>query len=158
MRIHANTLTPAHLQDAAARAGVRVHWTRHGSRSRAYAYGITLEGSGANTNTGRYGASDTPGATWDEWGIFLAAVFTHDPTVTIPRVYVNADHFAWATGNRYADLVPGGQHRRHRWDYSGDSVTGSYYVNACKGCGAIRRGLHAVDQVAAWDALSGVNA
>jgi hypothetical protein len=148
MRIHGNKITDATLAHALAShgmTGVTAIMSAHGSRSRARAYEVQLRGtSPRRPNSGGYGPLDTASgdhaATWDEWGMFLAAVFAADPSVTVPRVYDSAEHFHWATGDRFRTLTAADQHRTgHRWEYTGESVTGAYSVSRCRGCDAMVR-------------------
>lgn len=145
MRIHANTLAPRDIYAATCAAGmtgVDVTLTDHGSRSRARAYDVKLTGtSGRRPNGGSRGAANTDdyAATWDEWGMFLAALFAADDSLTIPSAYVDADDFHFKTGGRYDTLTAEGQHKHHRWEYTGTAVTGSYVVHECKTCDATRR-------------------
>lgn len=141
MRVHTSATRSA-LYDAAQRAGVVVLASRHGSRTHAHAYEVALEGSGARRNTGTRGASDEYGATWDEWGIFLAALYEVDPDARCGGsakrpIYANADDYHWQTGDRFHTLTPGEQHRRHRWEYVGQLLTGAW-LHRCK-CGATKR-------------------
>ena len=71
--------------------------------------------------------------------MFLSALFAADSSLTIPRVYADADDFHFKTGGRYHDLTAAGQHKHHRWEYSGTAVTGAYSVHACTKCDATRR-------------------
>jgi hypothetical protein len=152
MRIHGNKITDGALRRAAMSAGmanVTVRFTPHGSRSRALAYEVQLRGtSPRRANSGRYGADTRSAsyaagehaATWDEWGMFLAALFDADPSVTVPRVYDSAEHFHWATGDRFRTLTADRQHRPgHRWEHTGESATGAYSVSRCRKCNAIVR-------------------
>ena len=138
MRIHTNTLTDQDIRDAARRAGVDLYrMTAHGSRRRARAYDVILEGTG-RTGT-RYGQNtDMIAATWDEWDIFLAELFRRDDRLTIPRVYEDGEHFRWATYGRYDGLTPDRQHVRHRWERHGHTASGSYTSSGCR-CGATVR-------------------
>lgn len=143
MRIHSNTLTERDAYDAAALAGVGFHrLSTHGSRSRAHALDVVLEGSGrtggAWGNSGNAGAGSYVAATWDEWGIFLGELFRRDPDAHVPGIYHDGEHYRWVTGARFDALTPADQHKRHRWDAHGRSITGAYYVSECK-CGAIQR-------------------
>jgi hypothetical protein len=164
MRLHTDTITADHLTDAARTAGVGLTYSRHGSRTRHHAWEITLTGSSPYPrNPGGPGVPDgydptERAATWDQWGIFLAHLFRQDPNATT-RDYLSGEHYRWATGNRYDTLTPTEQHKRHKWATTGDSVTGTYFVQEC-GCGAILRRLHATpaNARAAWDVLSGVTA
>lgn len=141
MRIHSDTLTRNDLADAATRAGVTFYrFETRGSRSRARAHDVILEGTG-RTGT-RYGQNtDMIAATWDEWGIFLAELFRRDPGMTIPRVYEDAEQFRWATGGRFDELTPAEQHIRHKWERDGFSAGNGYGVSECK-CGAVHRWLY----------------
>lgn len=104
-----------------------------GSRSHAAKYDVIL--ASATRETGRRNADGAIAATWDEWGTFLAEIFEEDPHAKT-SAYRNAEHFAWATGNRYAaDYEP----CNHKWHWQGDAATGAYSVDSCAKCGAIRR-------------------
>jgi hypothetical protein len=106
MRIHTNltNLTPARVA-----SGAPIHFEHHeekGSRLRDRAFEVRLGGSGGLNNTGLYGAGDYNGATWDEWGAFLGALFAADPDAVCGGskrnpVYANAADFHWQTGNRF---------------------------------------------------------
>lgn len=145
MRIHANTLAPHQIYEATCAAGmtgVDVTLTDHGSRSRARAYDVKLTGTSSRRPNGsnRDGEStDNYAATWDEWGMFLAALFAADDSLTIPHVYADVDDFHFKTGGRYHDLTADEQHKHHRWEYAGTAVTGAYMVHNCKTCDATRR-------------------
>ena len=142
MRIHGNMITEATIRDAARERGVMVTGlSRHGLRKRARSLGVTLEGSSPRCpNGGASGAGTGYAATWDEWGIFLAALFRADDSLTIPRAYEDAEHFGWSTCYRYDKLTRDAQHRTHRWEVAGMAATGSYRVEGCE-CGAMRRFL-----------------
>jgi len=145
MRIHTNTLGAADLMAAVERAGAAVTMTysRHGSRSHAYAYDVTLRGSSSRRpNGGNRGAnSDAYAATWDEWGMFLGELFRRDPGAVVPRVYAGAEHFRWATDYRFDVLTAPYQHAGagHSWRPEGANVTGAYYVHRCRTCDAVQR-------------------
>lgn len=140
MRLHTDTLTMQDVREAARRAGVDLYrMTTHGSRKRARAYDVILEGAG-RTGT-RYGQNtDMIAATWDEWGIFLAELFRRDDRLTIPRVYESRGAFHWATDDRFRDLTPNQQHVRHRWNHGGaaGAAHNAYVIAWCK-CGATTR-------------------
>lgn len=143
MMIHTNVLTRDEITAAARRAGVGFErLEQRGSRRRARKFDVILEGSGqtggAWGNSGTYGAAQYAAATWDEWGIFLAALFTVDPEV-YTDAYDGAEHFRWSTGARYDALDVAAQCKRHRWDYTGAAATGAYAVHQCRKCDAIRR-------------------
>ena len=99
MRIHTNDLTHNDLLTAALHAGVILHrCTEHRSQSRARAFDFYLEGSGITGgqwgNTGTHGAAPIKAATWDEYGIFIARLYTKDPEAHFGKnSYRNAEHF-----------------------------------------------------------------
>ena len=137
MRLHSNTLTESDVYTAARKADVSVeHVATHGSRKRRHGLEVALSGSG--TSGGQWGGGGYKSATWDEWGIFLAELYRHDRNMIAGSAYKDAEHFAWATGNRYDSLKPSGQHKRHKWNHGGRAATGSYYVRECN-CGAVVR-------------------
>lgn len=142
MRIHSDTLTAAMIHEAVPSSAYVGKISAHGSRSRAQAFEVNLGGSGRMG--GQWGQTDGQAATWDEWGMFLAALFALDPEMTVPAAYPTREAFTWMTGGRFDTLTPQGQHKTHRWELQGTAATGSYYVHACKGskahpCTAIAR-------------------
>lgn len=106
-----------------------------GARSHAASYDIVLSGSGRRRN-----CEGDVGATWDEWGAFLARIFAVDPSTTT-GVYRNSAHFTWSTNDRYNLGNPEGTScPDHKWQYEGSSPGNSYQVHSCaKNCGATRR-------------------
>lgn len=140
MRLHTSALTDQDIRDAANHAGVQIeHIHKHGSRKRTHAWEVALSGSGVTG--GQWGGGGYKSATWDEWGIFLGELYRRDAQMIAGAAYQDAEHFRWVTTARYDDLTPAGQHYRHRWDYQGAVVTGSYWVYDCTGCGAHLRRL-----------------
>jgi hypothetical protein len=139
MKLHTDKLTDDDVYTACGMAGpdVDAEVTEAGSRIRDHALIVYL--SGTSPRASAHDSHDSA-ATWDEWGMVLAELFAGDPDMTIPKVYDDAEHFRWSTGNRFDTLTPAYQHPRHRWEYSGESVTGSYHVHTCD-CGALRRYL-----------------
>lgn len=136
MRLHTN-LTRTHIAEAARHAGVAIeHLSEHGSRTAVRAFEVALSGSGASG--GQWGGGGYKSATWDEWGIFFAALYRFDPAMRAARTYDNAEHFAWATGDRYATLNPHAQHLRHRWTHNAQAGHRWYVAQTCR-CGAVRR-------------------
>lgn len=105
-------------------------------RGRRFArtFDVILPGSGPRRSQWR--DQVVQAATWDEWGIFMARLFDHEPTMRIGP-YRDRDHFRWSTDDRYDDLTPAGQHKSHRWRYARrDDHT---QVQECTGCTAVRR-------------------
>lgn len=121
--------------------------TEHKSRTAGRAFNVRLTGTGGRNNTGLYGAGDYDGATWDEWGAYFGRLYLADSDAvcggTAARpVYANAGHFHWQTGGRFSSgELPEDTHPRHRWNISGDSLTGSYTVHQCGKCTALTRSL-----------------
>lgn len=145
MRIHSSVLSSEDIYAAAKLAGVGLHrMAPHGSRSRSRSFDVILEGDGKSSgNSGRWGASgDYRAATWDQWGVFLGEVFRRDPAAMVPRVYLSADHFNWATADRFRKAeTPADTHVRHRWNYDGTSPMGYYTVQHCQKCSAVTRSV-----------------
>ncbi len=140
MRIHTDKMTAVrqHIYQATgALPGVYAEVSEHGSRSRRGALELRLTGNGTRRpNSGRWGAEPYGGeyaATWDEWGVVIAAVYAADPDAiwgSAKRpVYAGADDFHWQTGERFAHvalilevgdyvlLMPEDTHAVHMWDY-----------------------------------------
>lgn len=113
MRIHSDVLTSGAIYnatDAATRAtggnpAVRaVRPTKlelHGSRKRQRAFEVLLTGSNSR---GQNGDPRTPAATYDEWGWFLAHLFTVDPEMTC-TYYASAEDFHAKTDGKYRQPV-----------------------------------------------------
>jgi hypothetical protein len=137
MRIHSDILTWADMYNAARKAGVVIEdLDRHASRSRATAFVFYLSGSSNYMSNNR----DHKAATWDEWGMFLAHLFSVDPQAHSGKnSYQSAEHFHWTTGNRFENLTPAYQHKRHNWGMGHACVTGSYSTAECNDCEAIQR-------------------
>jgi hypothetical protein len=134
MRLHTDILSARQVYAATAGIdGVDVELTSHGSRSRDHAFEVHLVAEQRKgrrrSNTGTYGAGYDWAATWDEWGLFFAALYDIDSQMTC-WAYDGADDFSHSTGGRF-DGEPFTPHDQHRWSYF-DS-----YVSKCK-CGAVR--------------------
>lgn len=103
---------------------------------------LRLEGSGGRNNTGKYGAGDYHGATWDEWGTVLGAIFRADPKARMggtekAPTYRDAKEFHVITGGRFKEPgIPADTHSRHRW-VQGKNLT--YTCSNKAGCSAIWR-------------------
>jgi hypothetical protein len=104
--IHSDRIGSADIYnatDAATRNGggpCTVRPTRmslRGSRKRARAFDVTLSGSHSHRQNGN---RDAYAATYDEWGWFLAHLFTVDPEA-IAGPYGGADDFHRQTANVY---------------------------------------------------------
>lgn len=145
MRIHTDKTSEVRAaiwRATGALPGVYAEVSEYGSRSRAGALELRLTG-----NSPRYTADNQDrAATWDEWGVVLAAVFAADPHAicgTAKRpVYAGVNDFHWQTGERFVHAPPaietGGRalpedtHTSHHWDYvARDTVE-------CTKCTAVR--------------------
>ncbi|HUG50142.1 MAG TPA: hypothetical protein VLZ78_04010 [Terrimesophilobacter sp.] len=131
MRIHTD-LDYFEIRKAITESGAPVYpetLVEHRSRTHLRSFELRLSGSGGRNNTGLYGAGDYDGATWDEWGAALAAIFGLDPnarmggTATNPT-YANRDDYHWQTGDRFhrrgGTYLPADTHARHQWEYDAD--------------------------------------
>jgi hypothetical protein len=141
MIIHSNTLVWADFRLAALRAGDNVTVVEkklRGSRSRARAFEFSFAGNGRHG--GQWGTQDYKVATWDEWGMALAHLFSVDPQAFTRGMvnYESANHFHWTTGDRFRCLTPPYQHLRHKWGMGIAGETGDFRVLYCD-CGAERR-------------------
>jgi len=137
VRFHSSFLEDSDFRRAARTAGVGfTRFDLKGSRSRDRAWDIILTGSSSrNQNMG----GEDKAATWDEWGVFLGALFNLDPTAVVPKVYEGGEHYHWSTGNRFLrPLSHEMRHRQHKWEWTGRNVTGAYTVHECQ-CGALMR-------------------
>lgn len=135
MRLHTN-LDENTIRGAARLAGAGLLRLSH-FRSRSANHGWDVVLSGHGITGGQYGTLDGKTASWDEWGIFLAALYWRNPSARLGP-YLHADHFTWSTMGRYEALSPADQHLRHKWRY--DHHTAAYTAAECP-CGAGRRAL-----------------
>lgn len=150
MRLHTDLILERHIRDAAKRwAGVGIiRLDRHGSRKRDHAYEVQLSGNGVTG--GMHGNHGYRMATWDEWGMVLAALYRID-TELIAGPYPHNhegeyESFDWSTGDRYQWLTPAQQHLRHRFDTVRivhtygliPGMVGCYQEQECR-CAAVRR-------------------
>lgn len=135
MRLHTDVLTEADLLGATKNLpGVYATVTQHGSRDYDRAFEVRLKGNGYTCNSGTSGAGYETGATWDEWGAFIAALYEIDPkarwgTAKYP-VYRENNDFHDKTGWRFADhkgQLPADTHKRHKWVWN----YGNAYCTKC---------------------------
>jgi len=139
MRLHTNTLTRTEVREAArvAGSGVHVQIIDYGSRKRNHAFEVTLTGTSnrrPNSGTSRNDNGVTYAATWDEWGMFFAALYTIDSEMIAGAAYANAEDFHYKTGNRFDSLTPAHQHPSHRWEFAGIPRE-----RECTSCEAVQR-------------------
>lgn len=137
MRIHSDTLTDADLYRAAEEARVTlVDMTRKGSRQRDHAFNVVLRGESnraPNFGNGSPMGHGKRAATWDQWGVFLAALFDLDPDMLTPY-YRNAEDFHYQTSHRFAGGWPTDAHGDHTFEWIAPRVFG------CTKCSAVKRG------------------
>lgn len=131
------------IRNAADQARVTIPDTPtfHGSRTHAGAVTVNLSGSSARR--ARMGRAPYRAATWDEWGMFLSALFDADPTARTGD-YDSQKHFNWATGGRFdmrkfPVLTPQDTHRQHRFTFTGNAATNAYRLYTCDTCSATLR-------------------
>lgn len=129
MRIHSDYVTVsdiyALLRDGLT--GVSVEVSRHGSRKRAAALEVRLEGTSTRRNMSNTGQA----ATWDEWGVFMARVFNLDANALLG--HEDRAAFDERTQGRFDDLtMPEDAHGNHAWESAGARV------QACKRCSAVQ--------------------
>lgn len=117
MRIHSDILTQDDLGTASVTAGVRfIKRSEHNSRKRTHAFEVALSGDASHRSQAD---REQYGATWDQWGIFLSALFNRDPEMVTPY-YTSAADFHFQTNNRFArPLAFSERHRQHRWAHAG---------------------------------------
>lgn len=131
MKLHTNVLTERDVYratTAAGMAGVRADVVQVGSRSRSHAFDVHLTGTssrlpngGARAREAYWGVDRDHAATWDEWGMFLAALYELDPLMVCGSpgrpAYLNRAAFHAATGGRFLSLRAHEQHGRvgHKW-------------------------------------------
>lgn len=131
MRIHSNALTSLDIYRATnALPGVYAEVTPKGSRTHVGAFEIRLTG----TSTRRTMDGQDQAATWDEWGVFIAAIYEVDPAAVFGSVkspnYRDSNHFHAVTRYRFdADALPEDTHQQHNWRFNGA-------VNECTKCSA----------------------
>jgi hypothetical protein len=106
MRLHSDIITARDIH-AATPADVAADVSQHGSRSRARAFEVSLEGLGGRhtrkKNSGNRGAGYEYAASWDDWGVWLARLFEIDPNMTATYYKDRADFYA-----QTARYVPAG--------------------------------------------------
>lgn len=128
MKIHSDTLTWSEIRDATKARGMRGVYVDKldlkGSRQRKRRWDVTLSGNSSSLQN----FGENQAATWDEWGIFIEALFTLDPDAVIGQ-YESLTDFRRKTGARFRTLEWAQSHRKHTWKPNGDKTS------ICK-CGA----------------------
>lgn len=130
MRIHTSLDASAFYQcvlDAGLTAEVL---TTHGSRTHTTAYDVRLSGNGRGVN-GPNGSFQS--ATWDEWGVFFALLFSADNNATAGTgkyaIYTSWAEFHQLTDFRFYDeTLPEDTHKVHKWN---PDFSGRFYCDKC---------------------------
>jgi hypothetical protein len=137
VRIHTDA-TYATIRKAAAVAQVELRkCDEHNSRTHSRAFEVSLRGD-SRRRPNFYNGDGSYAATWDQWGIFLAEIFTADKearaggTVKAP-MYADAEDFDAKTRYRFDGhgIVPNDMHGDHRFQYAGIP-----YMQKCTKCSA----------------------
>lgn len=139
-----------------------VELTEHRSQTHPRAFEVKFSGdSTRGPNSGQYGMDNYgKAATWDQWGLFLSALYEVDTAARVGGaklpIYADAEHFHWTTANRYrgaqdndgtrrVDASTGtfmtaglGYHRQHKWQSVGKLAVCDAWVSQCA-CGATLR-------------------
>lgn len=143
MRLHTDTITSQQIYHVANTFGVSVNeLSSHGSRSHDHAFDVYLEGSSNRQSNGR----DHKAATWDEWGMIMAALYVIDPDAMWGSKawgYKNVHDFHTQTCDRFANGVPADLHTQHKWqyDHARSMPLSDVAYHYCTGCTArMRRG------------------
>lgn len=123
MRIHSNVLTENDIREAIHAGGMTaVSLTKlehKGSRKRNHAFEVGLSGSSRRcTNPGNGNRERRKAAAWDEWGIFIHALFMKDPSAIIGN-YNGDNEFDYRTTGRFDNLTAPFIHVDHKWEFSG---------------------------------------
>lgn len=122
MRIHTSA-TEADVRAAAmvARATI-AGFSQHGSRSREYAFEVRLTGESSRWPNGGRDTDGGKAATWDQWGVFLAALYRTDPQL-VCWAYNGAYEFHMRTAERFLwgktlqNGWPEDAHGDHSWEW-----------------------------------------
>lgn len=135
MRIHTDSIKYSDLLDAAKVARVEVEITSHGSRKRDHAYNVNLTGESKRRPNRRH-ESDEFAATWDQWGVFIAHLFSVDSDAVFGSMYDGEDEFHYRTAYRFdiEGFWPADAHGDHRFRYNGVP-----YQQDCTKCSATQR-------------------
>lgn len=145
MKLHTDRINAGEVFDAAREAGVTIHgFAQVGSRTHARGFIVYLEGSSTRQSNGR----DHKAATWDEWGVFMAALYRLDYSArwgtNTKWGYRDAADFHWQTSERFRHGIPQDTHAQHKWQYSHKkaSALGGVSVHECTRCSAERKFSH----------------
>jgi hypothetical protein len=144
MKIHTDTLTMRQVYAATSASGMRgvtlERCDQRGSRSRARSFDVTLRGNSTrkpNPGTGRNRPDEGEyAATWDEWGMFIAALYLLDPEAIIGQ-YGSRAVFEEATAWRFDDLDATTACPGHHWVFGGPMIRRCSKCQATNNYGAL---------------------
>jgi hypothetical protein len=120
MKIHSDVLTSGNIYDATSAAGMRgvdAEVIQRGSRSRKRGFDVKLSGTSnrwQNPGTGDRNVEHS--ATWDEWGMFINALYLIDPDAIVGP-YKDLYDFEYKTCGRFESLTAPYAHGNHQWEY-----------------------------------------
>jgi hypothetical protein len=146
MRIHTSVTRPTIIAAARLARVDLVTLEEHESATHPRAFDVKLQGESRRRPAG--GSSTGYAATWDQWGVFLAAIYAEDYDArcggTAKRpVYANAGDFDYQTGFRFADdsgdvepgdFWPADAHGDHTFRFAGVP-----FSQQCTKCSAVKR-------------------
>lgn len=138
MRIHTSATEPDVRAAALVARATIVRLSEHGSRTCERAFEVILEGESSRArNGGRYGTeTSNKAATWDQWGVFLAALYRTDPQL-VCWAYSGAHEFHMRTAERFLwgktlqNGWPEDAHGDHSWTWDNG-------MGQCRRCSAVR--------------------
>lgn len=151
MNIHSNTVDYFGIMRAASAAGCSAEVEEFQSRSASNGFRVYLSGSSprAQNRCNAHGYRDQA-ATWDEWGMFFAALYLIDPSVIVGSsrknaIYSGVRNFDLKTEHRFASVRPADMvHKTHKWIMNESGWTEIRYpegVYSTKREKYVRRGL-----------------
>jgi hypothetical protein len=144
MKIHTDVLTSFDIHHATSAAGMHgvyaVNFKQCGSRSKDHAFDLSLRGNSTrrpNPGTGgRNFSDDEYAATWDEWGMFIHALYQIDPDALIGQ-YGSRAVFEETTCGRFDELTAETACRGHRWVFGGPMIQRCATCDAVQNYGAL---------------------
>lgn len=122
MNIHSNAVDYFEIKRAASAAGCSVEVEEFQSRSASNGFRVYLSGSSPHLQN-RYNAHGyrDQAATWDEWGMFFAALYLIDPSMIVgssrkKAIYSGTRDFSFKTEYRFTSIRPADMvHKTHQW-------------------------------------------
>ena len=145
MKVHSDILTEKHFHNATQAAGMSNVYVSQlavkGSRSRKRRIDLKLAGNSnhnQNRGTAKVATWETvKAATWDEWGMFINALFEIDPNAIIGQ-YDGMEMFQEVTDNRFDTLTAPYAHGNHKWINTGANSMACEHCDASFNWGALK--------------------